>query len=110
MWEGYEDRANKWLDSPEDFANWATLGIHGTIREATFPQNAWSTEHWVNILGSAALVGGSTIASTIKPKNYFGASPKVVTEGTPKAGADNLIKYTAVILSGFHPNRKCCAG
>jgi WXG100 family type VII secretion target len=82
MWQGYADRADKWLDSPEDFANWATLGVHGTIRETVFPQNAWSTEHWANILGTAGLVGGGTIASTIKPKNYFGASAKSVVERT----------------------------
>ncbi|WP_408976326.1 hypothetical protein [Paenibacillus jiagnxiensis] len=91
MWQGYADRADTWLDSPEDFANWATLGVHGTIRETIFPKNAWSTEHWANILGTAGLVGGSTIASTIKPKNYFGASTKAVAEVTERVKRDEIV-------------------
>jgi hypothetical protein len=47
MWLEYEDRADKWLDSPENFANWATLGIHGTIREATFPKMHGQLNIWL---------------------------------------------------------------
>ncbi|MFB5673950.1 WXG100 family type VII secretion target [Paenibacillus terreus] len=39
MWQGYEDRADKWLDSPEDFANGHPRRSR-TIRETIFPKNA----------------------------------------------------------------------
>ncbi|MET3211329.1 UNVERIFIED_CONTAM: hypothetical protein ABIC26_004296 [Paenibacillus sp. PvR008] len=59
MYLSYVERANKAFDSPNDVANWLTLGIHGTIREAMFPKDAWSPEHWSNIIGTIGIVEGA---------------------------------------------------
>ncbi|PZT52165.1 WXG100 family type VII secretion target [Paenibacillus silvae] len=73
--EGYMDRANKAFDSPNDTANWLTFGIHGTIREAIFPTNAWSSEHWANMIGMGSImVGGGITAKMIKPHNLLTSS------------------------------------
>ncbi|MFS0870932.1 WXG100 family type VII secretion target [Paenibacillus xylanilyticus] len=73
--QGYVDRANKAFDSPNDTANWLTFGIHGTIREATMPTNAWSSEHWANMIGMGGLVVGTGYASSlIKPHNLLTSS------------------------------------
>nr|WP_145405924.1 WXG100 family type VII secretion target [Paenibacillus xylanexedens] len=73
--EGYMDRANKAFDSPNDTANWLTFGIHGTIREAIFPTNAWSSEHWANMIGMGGMmVGGGITAKMIKPHNLLTSS------------------------------------
>ncbi|MEC0128992.1 WXG100 family type VII secretion target [Paenibacillus pabuli] len=70
--QGYVDRADKAFNSPNDTANWLTFGIHGTIREATFPTNAWSSEHWANIFGVGGLMlGGGYASSMIKPHNLL---------------------------------------
>ncbi|WP_440116553.1 WXG100 family type VII secretion target [Paenibacillus sp. QZ-Y1] len=70
--QGYVDRADKAFNSPNDTANWLTFGIHGTIREATFPTNAWSSEHWANMIGMGGLmVGGGYASSMIKPHNLL---------------------------------------
>ncbi|MGX1826664.1 hypothetical protein ACWIE6_00290 [Paenibacillus taichungensis] len=61
--QGYVDRADKAFNSPNDTANWLTFGIHGTIREATFPTNTWSSEHWANIFGVGGLMLGGGYAS-----------------------------------------------
>lgn len=73
--EGYMDRADKAFDSPNDTANWLTFGIHGTIREAIFPTNAWSSEHWANMMGMGGMmVGGGLTAKMIKPHNLLTSS------------------------------------
>ncbi|WP_339189649.1 WXG100 family type VII secretion target [Paenibacillus sp. FSL R5-0490] len=73
--QGYVDRADKAFNSPNDAANWLTFGIHGTIREATFPTNAWSSEHWANMIGLGGLMVGGGYASTmIKPHNLLTSS------------------------------------
>ncbi|PYE47257.1 WXG100 family type VII secretion target [Paenibacillus barcinonensis] len=83
--EGYMDRANKAFDSPNDTANWLTLGIHGTIREAIFPTNAWSSEHWANMMGMGGMmVGGGMTAKMIKPHKLLTSSG-----GGTKIGAFN---------------------
>ncbi|WP_426334144.1 WXG100 family type VII secretion target [Paenibacillus silvae] len=83
--EGYMDRANKAFDSPNDTANWLTFGIHGTIREAIFPTNAWSSEHWANMMGMGGMmVGGGLTAKMIKPHNLLKSSG-----GGTKIGAFN---------------------
>ncbi|PYY31215.1 WXG100 family type VII secretion target [Paenibacillus illinoisensis] len=88
--QGYVDRANKAFDSPNDTANWLTFGIHGTIREATFPTNAWSSEHWANIFGVGGLMLGGGYASTmIKPHNLFtstGGGAKINSFSRPGTG------------------------
>nr|WP_222125699.1 WXG100 family type VII secretion target [Paenibacillus xylanexedens] len=73
--EEYVDRANKAFDSPNDTANWLTFGIHGTIRESIFPANAWSSEHWANMMGlGGMMVGGGITAKMIKPHNLLTSS------------------------------------
>ncbi|WP_248064012.1 WXG100 family type VII secretion target [Paenibacillus silvae] len=73
--EEYMDRANKAFDSPNDTANWLTFGIHGTIRESIFPANAWSSEHWANMMGlGGMMVGGGITAKMIKPHNLLTSS------------------------------------
>lgn len=73
--KGYVDRADKAFNSPNDTANWLTFGIHGTIREATFPTNAWSSEHWANMIGMGGLMVGTGYASSlIKPHNLLTSS------------------------------------
>lgn len=88
--QGYVERANKAFDSPNDTANWLTFGIHGTIREATFPTNAWSSEHWANIFGVGGLMLGGGYASTmIKPHNLFtssGGGAKINSFSRPGTG------------------------
>ncbi|MBY0204728.1 WXG100 family type VII secretion target [Paenibacillus intestini] len=73
--EGYMDRADKAFNSANDTANWLTFGIHGTIREAIFPTNAWSSEHWANMMGMGGMmVGGGLTAKMIKPHNLLTSS------------------------------------
>ena len=73
--QGYVDRADKAFNSPNDTANWLTFGIHGTIREATMPTNAWSSEHWANMIGMGGLMVGTGYASSmIKPHNLLTSS------------------------------------
>ncbi|PYE41855.1 hypothetical protein DFQ00_1524, partial [Paenibacillus barcinonensis] len=63
------------FDSPNDTANWLTFGIHGTIRESIFPANAWSSEHWANMMGlGGMMVGGGITAKMIKPHNLLTSS------------------------------------
>lgn len=85
---GYVDRAEKAFNSPNDAANWITFGIHGTIREATFPTNAWSSEHWANIFGVGGLMlGGGYASSMMKPHNLFtGGGPKINPSTRPGTG------------------------
>ncbi|GAB6990115.1 CdiA C-terminal domain-containing protein [Paenibacillus pini] len=73
VYQGYTDRAGKWLDSPNDFANYMTLGIHGMLRETMFPDDSWSSKHWSNIFGTAGLVIGSTSSGLFlkEQKNFI---------------------------------------
>ncbi|CAM3427784.1 MULTISPECIES: WXG100 family type VII secretion target [Paenibacillus] len=76
-YQAYVERANNMFDSPNDFLNGMTFGVHGTIREAIFPTNAWSTEHMANIIGTVGLVsGGMTTKAIIKPKTVVESSVK----------------------------------
>ncbi|NMO94738.1 WXG100 family type VII secretion target [Paenibacillus lemnae] len=70
-YQGYTERADKLFDSPNDFANGMTFGVHGTIRESIIPKNAWSPEHFTNMIGAAGLVTGGVTGSLIKPKNVL---------------------------------------
>lgn len=72
-YHGYVDRADKLFDSPNDFANGMTFGVHGTIRETVFPTNAWSTEHMASMIGAAGLVTGGAL---VKPKDLLRPSVK----------------------------------
>lgn len=73
-YQAYVERANNMFNNPNDFVNGMTFGIHGTIREAMFPSNAWSTEH---IIGTAGLVtGGATTRAFIKPRTVIEGSFK----------------------------------
>ncbi|WP_422659849.1 EndoU domain-containing protein [Paenibacillus sp. EC2-1] len=72
-YQGYVDRANKAFASPNDFANYMTLGVHGTIRETLFPTQAWSKEHMASMIGSAGLVAGGAL---VKPKDVLRPSVK----------------------------------
>ncbi|MGG3284378.1 WXG100 family type VII secretion target [Paenibacillus solani] len=84
-YQGYVERADKLFDSPNDFANGMTFGIHGTIREAIFPTKAWSTEHVASIIGAAGIATGATVP-LMKPKDIL--SPKVKYE--VRKGNDGL--------------------
>ncbi|WP_025716204.1 WXG100 family type VII secretion target [Paenibacillus sp. 1-18] len=97
LYQGYAERASKQFDSANDFFNFWTFGIHGMIREAIFPTNAWSKEHWANMISTAALFGG--VSSVIKPKVGLGSSIKyevksgtiIEAEGTSKRLSDNML-------------------
>lgn len=96
--QGYVDRADKAFNSPNDAANWLTFGIHGTIREATFPTNAWSSEHWANMIGLGGLMVGGGYASTmIKPHNLLTSSG-----GGAKINSFNLPPGTGQSTGGFN--------
>lgn len=88
MYLSYVERANKAFDSPNDVANWLTLGIHGTIREAMFPKDAWSPEHWSNIISVAGIVEGAGSFFKLKPtlklpgKEPVHSGPKIINEKT----------------------------
>ncbi|SMF73078.1 hypothetical protein SAMN05661091_0929 [Paenibacillus uliginis N3/975] len=73
---GYVERADKLFESPNDFANGMTFGIHGTVREAVLPTRAWSTEHLASVIGTAGLVTGDVTGSLIKSKNVLSSSVK----------------------------------
>ncbi|MFB5677558.1 WXG100 family type VII secretion target [Paenibacillus terreus] len=76
-YQAYVERANNMFNSPNDFFNAMTFGVHGTIRETIFPKNAWSTEHMANIIGTAGLVtGGITTKAIIRPKTVIDGSVK----------------------------------
>ncbi|OMF51010.1 WXG100 family type VII secretion target [Paenibacillus peoriae] len=66
MYQGYMERAAKQNDSWNDMLNFGTFGVTGMIQGAFNPNNAWSKEHWANMIGTAGLFGG--ISSVIKPK------------------------------------------
>lgn len=96
--QGYVDRADKAFNSPNDAANWLTFGIHGTLREATFPTNAWSSEHWANMIGMGGLMVGGGYASTmIKPHNLLTSSG-----GGAKINAFNRPPGTGQMRGGFN--------
>ncbi|WP_423212898.1 WXG100 family type VII secretion target [Paenibacillus solani] len=104
-YQGYVERADKLFDSPNDFADGMTFGVHGTIREAIFPTKAWSTEHVASIIGAAGIATSATVP-LMKPKDIL--SPRVKYEvrkgndglkhggdggGTPKAdGAGDAVQ------------------
>ncbi|MBU9705343.1 WXG100 family type VII secretion target [Paenibacillus sp. AK121] len=93
LYQGYAERASKQFDSGNDFFNFWTFGVHGTIREAMFPTNAWSKEHWANMIGTAGIFGG--VSSVIKPKIGLGSSMKYEV----KSGASLEVKGTSNRLS-----------
>lgn len=96
--QGYMDRADKAFNSPNDTANWLTFGIHGTIREATFPTNAWSSEHWANMIGMGGMLVGTGYASSlIKPHNLLTTSG-----GGVKINAFNRPPGTGQMTGGFN--------
>lgn len=85
------DRAEHWLDSPEDTANHLTFGIiHGMIRGEIFPKEAASPGHWVDILGTSGLVAGGTVTKQLikSPKKLLQA-PKVKPKEAGKGGSGN---------------------
>lgn len=84
-YQGYVERADKLFDSPNDFANGMTFGVHGTIREAIFPTKAWSTEHVASIIGAAGIATGATVP-LMKPKDIL--NPRVKYE--VRKGNDGL--------------------
>ncbi|WP_413405589.1 WXG100 family type VII secretion target [Paenibacillus amylolyticus] len=96
--QGYVDRADKAFNSPNDAANWLTFGIHGTIQEATFPTNAWSSDHWANMIGLGGLMVGGGYASTmIKPHNLLTSSG-----GGAKINSFNRPPGTGQLSGGFN--------
>ncbi|PNQ87697.1 WXG100 family type VII secretion target [Paenibacillus polymyxa] len=77
MYQGYMERAAKQNDSWNDMLNFGTFGVTGMIQGAFNPTNAWSKEHWANMIGTAGLMIGSTSTKAlIKPKNLLEGSVK----------------------------------
>ncbi|KEO76157.1 WXG100 family type VII secretion target [Paenibacillus polymyxa] len=74
MYQGYMERAAKQNDSWNDMLNFGTFGVTGMIQGAFNPTNAWSKEHWANMIGTAGLFGG--VSSVIKPKISLKSSVK----------------------------------
>ncbi|MBY7736396.1 WXG100 family type VII secretion target [Paenibacillus polymyxa] len=81
MYQGYMERAAKQNDSWNDMLNFGTFGVTGMIQGAFNPNNAWSKEHWANIIGTAGLFGG--VSSVIKPKIGIGSTIKLNGEVRP---------------------------
>ncbi|WP_179031869.1 WXG100 family type VII secretion target [Paenibacillus kribbensis] len=100
LYQGYAERASRQFDSANDFFNFWTFGVHGTIREATFPTNAWSKEHWANMIGTAGLFGG--VSSVIKPKLGIGNTIKFNGEVrlVPKGHDLDLKSWEEMPVSG----------
>ncbi|WP_328802224.1 WXG100 family type VII secretion target [Paenibacillus sp. LX16] len=94
MYQGYMERAAKQNDSWNDMLNFGTFGVTGMIQGAFNPNNAWSKEHWANMIGTAGLFGG--VSSVIKPKIGLSGSVKYtpLKDGTTRIieGADNTRK------------------
>jgi WXG100 family type VII secretion target len=81
MYQGYMERAAKQNDSWNDMLNFGTFGVTGMIQGAFNPNNAWSKEHWANMIGTAGLFGG--VSSVIKPKIGIGSTIKLNGEVRP---------------------------
>ncbi|MEC0242868.1 WXG100 family type VII secretion target [Paenibacillus dokdonensis] len=91
---GYVDRADHWLDSPDAFVNHLSFGFYGTIKGAVEPEEAWSPEHWANMLGLTTVVAGGTSISE------FVKSPKLMLEAAPKAGLVPKFKESPGVKEG----------
>ncbi|MGW9526792.1 WXG100 family type VII secretion target [Paenibacillus terrae] len=81
MYQGYMERAAKQNDSWNDMLNFGTFGVTGMIQGTFNPNDAWSKEHWANMIGTAGMVGG--VSSIIKPKIKIGDSIKYKGEIRP---------------------------
>lgn len=82
-WTGLQDRSAKKAESGYDFANWATLGISGTLIGAVNPEDPLSAEHWLDSIAVAGLVvGGAKALTTNKQGLTTTTTGTSVAEGT----------------------------
>ncbi len=56
MYQGYMERAAKQNDSWNDMLNFGTFGVTGMIQGAFNPNNAWSKEHWANMIRYSRII------------------------------------------------------
>ncbi|SDO05147.1 hypothetical protein SAMN04487897_107198, partial [Paenibacillus sp. yr247] len=77
---GAQNRAEKMWDSPYDFANWLSFGIVGTIKGAIAPEEPLSAQHWLDSFGVAALVTGGIEAGLTV--DIEATTSAIVVEGT----------------------------
>lgn len=68
------------FDSKMDFANYATFGFSGMVKEAVLPEESFSKEHWLNSFGLAGSIFGvgKLLTSPIKPGVV---APKDINKG-----------------------------
>ncbi|WP_407944311.1 deaminase domain-containing protein [Paenibacillus durus] len=104
MYLSYVERANKAFDSPNDTANWLTLGFHGTIREAMFPEDAWSPEHWSNIINTLGIIEGGSLF--FNPKSLWKDTvPEIQTAESSQALNSKPVKEAEGTGENRLPNR-----
>lgn len=58
IWSGAKDRADKMFESKTDFTNYATFGLSGMLKEAVFPEESFSKEHWQSSFGVVGSIFG----------------------------------------------------
>ncbi len=90
---GANERSAKMFDSKLDFFNYASFGFSGMVKEAIFPDDPLSKEHWQNSFGVvASILGLKLIPSPVKKSGNAAGDGKSrvevvnVTEGTSNAG------------------------
>ncbi|WP_342560588.1 T7SS effector LXG polymorphic toxin [Psychrobacillus sp. FSL W7-1457] len=102
---GSNERSAKMFDSKLDFLNYATFGFSGMVKEAVFPEDPFSKEHWQNSFGFVGSIIGLRLAATPspvkKPGNAAGdgkgindgnnvtENPNKIGEGTSKGVVNN---------------------
>ncbi|WP_342566713.1 hypothetical protein MKY09_11645 [Psychrobacillus sp. FSL K6-4046] len=55
------------FDSKLDFLNYATFGFSGMVKEAIFPDDPFSKEHWQNSIGFVGSIIGLRLAAAPSP-------------------------------------------
>lgn len=64
---GANERSAKMFDSKLDFLNYATFGFSGMVKEAIFPDDPFSKEHWQNSIGFVGSIIGLRLAAAPSP-------------------------------------------
>ncbi|MET3656338.1 T7SS effector LXG polymorphic toxin [Sporosarcina psychrophila] len=67
---GAKSRADKMWNSPYDFTNYWTIGFAGTVKGALAAEDPLSKEHWLDSLGLATIAIGGVKA--VAPKESLG--------------------------------------
>lgn len=99
-------------DSPEDFFDFATLGITGMVKGALIPEDPFSKEHWENSFGAATLaVGGVKGLGSKESVRTVGVKDTgKIQEATKSPVGDVDVKYDDRVLkrieedTGTHHN------